>query len=263
VAILSRGYGSDRGPNDEALLLQENLPDVPHLQGADRVALALGAVEELGSEILILDDGFQHRRLGRTLDILVIDATRPWGYGHLLPRGLLRESPRGLRRAGAVVVTRSDQVSDQQKQLLCSEIQHLAPRVPVMEACHRPMEWLQSGGANKPLPAVHGEVGAFCGIGNPQAFRRTLESLGITVGEFQIFPDHHRYQPPDIEELQKWAGRLPKEWPILTTQKDLVKLRLKRLDEKELLALRIGLHIEKGEEAFHQLLNNVVTPLAV
>src|SRR5262249_43603746 len=89
VAILSRGYGSSDGPNDEARVLEENLPDVPHLQGADRVALAEIAVEELDSELLILDDGFQHRRLARDLDMVLIDATQPWGHDFLLPRGLL------------------------------------------------------------------------------------------------------------------------------------------------------------------------------
>ena len=98
VAILSRGYGAASGPNDEALLLEENLPDVPHLQGADRVETATTAVEELESEVLVLDDGFQHRRLGRDLDVVLIDATCPWGYGHLLPRGLCANR----RRACAV-----------------------------------------------------------------------------------------------------------------------------------------------------------------
>src|SRR5207244_12530469 len=106
VALLSRGYGSQAGRNDEALVLEENLPDVPHLQGPDRAALAQVAVEELDSEILVLDDGFQHRRLHRDLDIVLIDATCPWGYGHLLPRGLLREPISSLKRAHVAMLTR-------------------------------------------------------------------------------------------------------------------------------------------------------------
>src|SRR5262245_1460980 len=109
VAVLSRGYGAEHGPNDEALVLEENLPDVPHLQGADRVALARTAVEELESEVLVLDDGLQHRRLARDLDVVLVDATAPWGHGFLFPRGLLREAAGGLRRAGVVVLTRCDQ----------------------------------------------------------------------------------------------------------------------------------------------------------
>ena len=108
VAILSRGYGGPDGGgrNDEALVLEENLPDVPQLQGADRVALAHVAVEELESEVLVLDDGFQHRRLARDLDVVLIDATNPWGHGHLFPRGLLREPVSSLRRADVLVLTR-------------------------------------------------------------------------------------------------------------------------------------------------------------
>ena len=98
-------YGAAHGQNDEALVLEMNLPDVPHYQGADRVALAAAAVEQSESEVLVLDDGFQHRRLARDLDVVLVDATAPWGHGYLFPRGLLRESPRGLARAGAVVLT--------------------------------------------------------------------------------------------------------------------------------------------------------------
>ncbi len=112
VAVLSRGYGAEHGPNDEALVLEENLPDVPHLQGADRAALARSAIEELESELLVLDDGFQHRRLCRDLDVVLIDATAPWGHGRLLPRGLLREPKTGLRRAHLVALTRCDQAGD-------------------------------------------------------------------------------------------------------------------------------------------------------
>ena len=111
VAILSRGYGGDGGRNDEAMLLEENLPDVPHLQGPDRVQLAGTAVEELESELLVLDDGFQHRRLRRDLDVVLVDATNPWGYGYLFPRGSLREPVSSLRRASVVMITRADRVS--------------------------------------------------------------------------------------------------------------------------------------------------------
>ncbi len=107
VAILSRGYGSAGGHNDEALVLFANLNDVPHLQDADRVRSAHIALEELESEVLVLDDGFQHRRLVRDLDLVLIDATNPWGHGYLLPRGLLREPIRGLRRADLVLLERA------------------------------------------------------------------------------------------------------------------------------------------------------------
>ena len=117
----------NRGRNDEALVLEENLPDVPHLQGADRVALARTAIEELESEMLVLDDGFQHRRLARDLDLVLIDATAPWGHGQLLPRGLLREPKTGLRRANVVALTRCDQAGDAELRGCGSRSPGLAP----------------------------------------------------------------------------------------------------------------------------------------
>src|SRR5439155_19167529 len=112
VAVLSRGYGAREGRNDEALVLEANLPDVPHLQGADRVALARVAVEELESEVLVLDDGFQHRRLARDLDLVLLDALDPFGLGRIFPRGLLREPVGSLKRAGVVVISRADLVDE-------------------------------------------------------------------------------------------------------------------------------------------------------
>src|SRR5262249_58524030 len=122
-----RGYGSEQGRNDEALVLEENLPDVPHLQGPDRAALAAAAVTELESEGLVLDDGFQHRRLARDLDLVLIDATNPWGHGYLFPRGLLREPASGLRRAGAVLLTRCDQTSEKNRGRIRGEVARYRP----------------------------------------------------------------------------------------------------------------------------------------
>src|SRR5262249_54817077 len=114
VAILSRGYGATQGCNDEAMVLEENLPDVPHLQGPDRVELAKTAIEELEREALALDDGFQPRRRGRALALVLIDAPARWGHGSLLPRGLLREPIRSLRRAHLAIVTRCDMVGPEE-----------------------------------------------------------------------------------------------------------------------------------------------------
>ena len=108
VALISRGYGHAGGINDEGLVLEENLPDVPHLQDPDRVRLADIAVAELETELIILDDGFQHRRLARDLDLVMLDALDPFGLGRLFPRGLLREPVSSLRRASAVILSRAD-----------------------------------------------------------------------------------------------------------------------------------------------------------
>jgi tetraacyldisaccharide 4'-kinase len=260
VAILSRGYGAGAGRNDEAMVLEENLPDVPHLQGPDRAALATTAVEELDSEVLVLDDAFQHRRLARNLDVVLIDATNPWGHGYLLPRGLLREPPSSLRRAGVVVLTRCDQVDIAERGRLREEVARLAPDVPVAEATHRPFE-LGNGDLAAPLDRLRDRpVAAFCGIGNPEAFRRTLRDLGADVVAFRTFPDHHAYTRANVDDLRAWARLQTTDCVVVTTQKDLVKLRLTDLGGRELWALRIELHVEVGKDEFDRRLEEAIRP---
>ena len=255
VAVLSRGYGAESGPNDEALVLEENLPDVPHLQGKDRVALAKAAIEELESELLVLDDGFQHRRLFRDLDLVLIDATRPWGYGRLLPRGLLREPKTGLRRAHLVALTRCDQVGEAEKAKLRQEIARLAPGVPVIETTHRPIGLVNSAGETAPLEALRGRpTAAFCGVGNPESFRRTLADCGADVRDFRVYPDHHAYTREDVDDLRAWARGLPADCHVIVTQKDLVKLRLSRLGDRPLWSLRVRLHVEAGADELERRL---------
>jgi len=262
VAILSRGYqpsGNTGSRNDEALVLEQNLPDVPHLQGADRAALAQLAVAELESEVLILDDGFQHRRLARDLDIVLLDATEPWGYGHYFPRGLLREGPASLRRADAIVLTRCDQVAVVERGRLRRDAQRHAPQATLVESVHRPLDWIDADGHSVPLEQLQARpVSAFCGLGNPEAFRRSLTALGMAPLDFRTFPDHHAYTRTDVQDLHAWARKQPADAVLATTQKDLVKLRLTQLGGKELWALRIGLHLEAGREAFDAHLEQVV-----
>ncbi|MEI7686651.1 MAG: tetraacyldisaccharide 4'-kinase [Planctomycetota bacterium] len=259
VAILSRGYGAEQGPNDEALVLEENCPDVPHLQGSDRAALAKTAVEELESELLILDDGFQHRRLRRDLDLVLIDATCPWGHGYLFPRGLLRESSTSLRRAHAVLITRCGAATPEAVQAVRRDIEQAAPGLAIIESDHQPAAWVNSAQEQKPANAFHGQaVAGFCGLGNPDAFRRTLTDLGCDVTAWRTFPDHYAYARSDIEDLRAWARALPAGAIVATTQKDLVKIRLDRIGERELWALKIELAIRSGQEALDRLLEKTL-----
>jgi tetraacyldisaccharide 4'-kinase len=248
VALLSRGYGADSGRNDEAMVLEENLPDVPHLQGADRVALARTAVEELESEVLVLDDGFQHRRLARDLDLALIDATRPLQHEYLFPRGLLREPVGGLNRAGLVILTRADQVEAESLDRQRRWLKERFPVLPVVAAIHAPEE---TDLKNKP-------VGAFCGIGNPEAFRRTLTDLGADVAAFRAFPDHHAYTRADVDDLRTWAATLPPDAVLATTQKDFVKLRLPDLADRPLRAVRIRMRFLDGEDLLRDKLRAAV-----
>jgi tetraacyldisaccharide 4'-kinase len=256
VAILSRGYGAQGGRNDEALVLEDNLPDVPHLQGADRVRWAQAAIEELDSEVLVLDDGFQHRRLARDLDLVLLDATDPWGGNRLLPRGLLREPAAGLRRASVVVLTRCDQAAPEELTRLRDQVDRLAPGVPVVQTTHRPLDLVDSDGNAVPSDELRGRpVAAFCGLGNPAAFRRTLLDLGAELRDFRAFPDHHPYSRRDVDELHSWAAGCLAETLIVTTQKDLVKVRLPRLADRPLAALRVRLHVGAGQDVLHRRLD--------
>ncbi len=252
VAILSRGYragAGDMGRNDEAMLLEENLPDVPHLQDRDRAAIAAVAVEELESEMLVLDDGFQHRRLARDLDIVLIDATNPWGYGFLFPRGALREPTRYLGRAGLVMITHGDRADSN----ALEEIRQCIKRhtnAPISVTRHQPRELTNPAGVAD-LETLRGRpVAAFAGIGNPKAFRQTLEGLGATVTELRVFPDHHNYTKEDVQDLQQWASERVPNAIIATTQKDMVKLRIPELAGRPLWAVRIGLEFIEGQEEF-------------
>lgn len=255
VAILSRGYGAEAGRNDEALVLEENLPDVPHLQGADRVASAQVAVEELEAELLLLDDGFQHRRLRRDFDLVLLDATNPWGHGRVFPRGLLREPKSGLRRASAVLLTRWDQAATTEREQLRSEASHLLAGKPVLPCRHAPRVLVQAGQADTPIAALRGRpIAAFCGLGNPASFFRSLSDLGARLLQTRVFPDHHAYSRADVDDLVKWARSLPADAWLVTSQKDLVKLRVDQLGPLPLFALKIEMEPLEDPQPLHDAL---------
>jgi len=241
VAILSRGYGQSGGMNDEGRVLEDNLPDVPHLQGADRVALARIAAEELEAEALVLDDGFQHRRLARDLDLVLLDALDPFGLGRIFPRGLLREPVGSLYRAGVVILSRADLIDEEARRAIRTEAETRAGTLRWAEARHAPRDLIDGQGLSSPLDRLDGlRVAAFCGLGNPEGFRRTLLGMGVTIAGFRAFPDHHPYAAADVADLAGWARSLGAEL-ALTTQKDSVKLRTLALGPVPLCALRIGL----------------------
>jgi tetraacyldisaccharide 4'-kinase len=248
VAILSRGYGQSTGLNDEGRVLDENLLDVPQLQDRDRAQLARIAVEELEAELLVLDDGFQHRRLARELDVVLLDALDPFGLGRLFPRGLLREPVRALRRAGVVVLSRADLVTGSDRAKIRREAERRAGPLRWVEARHAPLELVDASGRLRPLDDLgHGSIAAFCGIGNPAGFRRTLEPRCAVLVGFRTFPDHHLYNAADVADLAAWSRSLGADL-VLTTQKDLVKLRACALGPIPLSALRIGLEITRGAD---------------
>ncbi len=254
VTILSRGFGSVMGYlNDESRVIEENLPDVPLLQGADRTAMGQIAIDELETEVLLLDDGMQHRTLARNLEIVLIDATDPFGGGWLLPAGLLREPKSALRRAHAILITHSDLVEPFVLEQLHKSVSRIAPKAVIAHAVHEPISWMDAILPGEPLPLTErppGPVAILCGIGNPDGFVTTLERLGLKVTHQKRFKDHHEYTKLDIQELEAWAKKLPLGTWLATTQKDMVKLKLGGLGWRKMLALRIGLKLTTGRDRF-------------
>jgi tetraacyldisaccharide 4'-kinase len=247
VTLISRGYGSRGGPNDEALELAAQLPDVPHLQNADRVAAAHDALRQNPRQVLLLDDAFQHRRIARDLDIVLLDALEPFGYGHLLPRGLLREPVEGLKRAHVIGLSRADAVSLARREEIRLQARQLAPGALWIELAHQPRGLLSSSGSRMELSEIRGErVAAFCGIGNPAGFCHTLSSCGVDVAALREFPDHSAYAPSAMRDLEAWLSRAPGITAVLCTRKDLVKIPRETLAGLPLWAVDMELEITRG-----------------
>jgi tetraacyldisaccharide 4'-kinase len=240
VAILSRGYGgSSRGAlaivsdgekcllspevaGDEPVLLAERLPGVPVVVGRNRYAAGMLAIKHFGVKVIVLDDGFQHVQLARDLDILLLDARRPFGNGRLFPRGNLRERPTALARAHATVFTRWNPDSTHPS---------AAPRLPpltspIFYSQHQPVDLrVLNDGQILPLTALKGRrILAFCGIGTPDHFHQTLQQLEAEVVTRVTFPDHHPFVRSELEPLIQQARDRGADI-LVTTEKDGVRLR--------------------------------------
>jgi tetraacyldisaccharide 4'-kinase len=223
------------------------------------VKSARTACEAHRAQVLILDDGFQHRRLAREIDIVLVDALDPWGAGHLLPRGLLREPKSALARADLVVLTRADQCAPGKKESLVEEIHRASRARPLIEASFQPVGLTNTSGEKAPTDSIAGSVAAFCGIGNPDGFRATLRSAGIEtrlVG-FRTFFDHYHYASNDLADLARWAKGLGAD-ALITTQKDLVKIPQTELAGLPLWALSIRAKITSGQDQLDGLLERLI-----
>jgi tetraacyldisaccharide 4'-kinase len=258
----TEGVPSSRGEqlNDEAAELATKLPGVPHIQNPDRVAAAKQALQADPRQVLILDDAFQHRRIARDLDIVLLDALEPFGYGHLLPRGLLREPIASLKRAHVVALSRSDAVSEARCREIQTQVERLAPQAAWLELAHQPTALVSHGGEKHDVAAWRDKrVAAFCGIGNPAGFRHTLAECGLDVADFRELPDHFAYPAASIEELEQWAGKLTGIEALVCTRKDLVKLPRELLGGVPLVALEIELAVLAGREQLERMLGDLMS----
>lgn len=260
VAIVSRGYrrGDDEF-NDEALELQARLPDVPHVQDADRARAARVAVQQCGAELVLMDDGFQHRRLHRDLDLVVVDATCPFGYDALLPRGLLREPVQGLSRADAVLLSRCDSVDPHSLGQIEQRIAALAPHVSVVRTAHQASALLVHPDRYESLHRVAGKrVAVLSAIGNPAALVETVRHCGAEVVATRFLPDHDPYRPETVRQIESWLSSLEEVDWVICTHKDLVKLRTDQLAEKPLAAVTIELAVSSDGAPLQSALESVL-----
>ena len=169
---------------------------------------------------MLLDDGFQHRRLARELDIVTIDSTVPFGYGKLLPAGLLREPVSSLKRADAAVITRCDQIAEAELNQIEDKLRRMNPEMVIARSIHKPICAKSSENKEIAVEQLQGKkIFAFCGIGNPSAFLNTIKAIGANLAGSKIYNDHHHYTDSDINDIHTQAKRSGADL-ILSTQKD-------------------------------------------
>ncbi|MDE2238287.1 MAG: tetraacyldisaccharide 4'-kinase, partial [Elusimicrobia bacterium] len=271
--ILSRGYGRtgqakrvtalvDGKPaawsecGDEPWLLQRCLAGqgVPILVSSDRFRAGERAVRAHGARVLILDDGFQHLRLRRDLDVVLLNALDPFGGGAVLPLGRLREPPSALRRAGLIVLTHADAVTPDKLRKLEERVRRRNPTAPILRAVHRPDALLTArGGELRPPSSLKGQrLASLCGLAEPAAFETLLERLGAVIEQRWRFPDHHPYTDKDLRSVARLGDGLP----VVTTAKDLARLPSGWESSLpcELLVLTIRLEFIEGGEAWERAL---------
>ncbi len=254
-AVLTRGYGKD-----ECRMIKEDLPGVPVFVGQDRVLSAARATRE-EKNVLVLDDGFQHRRIKRDLDIVLLDSVSFSGSNSLFPRGTLREPVSSLNRADMFVLTKIDMAGEERKRFILKKLEKIAPGKPVVTARHMPSALSDPAGGGYSMEDLKGErVCIVSGIGDPDYFEFITNTLGV-AGVLRIdYADHHSYTQDDISRIcDKCAGSRVEK--IITTRKDYVKM--KDLDvssvEKKLFILDIVINITEGEEKISAGLNSVIS----
>ncbi|MDI6784417.1 MAG: tetraacyldisaccharide 4'-kinase [bacterium] len=278
VAILSRGYkranpaelclvsdyekvvGNWREAGDEPYLLAESLPGVAVIVGNKRKISGEYAIKNLNAELLILDDGFSHQQVARTLNLVLIDATKPFSNEQCLPAGLLREPISSLTRADVIVLTKTKLGMNYSN--LVTRIHQFIPSIPIFFSTTSPSRVVEiSSKAEHPVSMLMREpIVAFAGIANPTAFRDTLQELNAEVKRWFPFPDHYVYTENDINSLLEQAAQDKCRY-LVTTQKDAVKVRdlLEKFAEykQQFLTLEINIEIENGTE-FYTLINNKI-----
>ena len=285
VAVLLRGYrrqyrtsttvvsdgvqilGSIEECGDEAMMIARAVPGCIVIVGKDRYAAGCAAIRMMGvsTGMLILDDGFQHRRLNRDLDIVTLDSTQPLGTGKFLPAGTLREPAAVLKRADIVFLTRTDQQlapalkSTEPSAPKSSVLEGIVDSDKIVESRHCPTALYElKSGQPAPLDRLCGQrLLAVCGIGAPGAFAETLRQLGANQVILLAFPDHHRYSSEDYRRIRIRSDEIGADM-IVTTEKDAE--RMTGFEGLQCFVLAVALEITKNHTGFSQRLMQAIHP---
>lgn len=248
-AVVLRGYKARHGMSDEAKLLAQ-LTGATVIANPDRLAGAQAAAEQ-GATVIVLDDAFQHQRIRRNLEIVLVDATDPFGLGHCLPRGLLREPLSALCDAHAIVITRSNCVTPETLAQLAKRLAKLAPQASIHRAQHQADNLIGPDGKTSQAADLAGTgFVAFCGIGNPGSFFDSLRKLNINVLAEVAMDDHCHYSSEEMERLRQQARQCGAR-AFVTTQKDYVKIEPPGLPGP-LWQLAMEIDITDGKELLRQ-----------
>ena len=224
VTVLAKGRAvSLEEAGDEALMLYRMLEPagVPVLVSTDRFAAGTTAVAELGADIILLDDGFQHFAVERDADIVLVNATAPFSTDNALPRGNLREPASALARAAAVIITHCEQVPQDAIDSLRAEIRELAPRAEIIESIHSPEAFINPAATEQiDLNALKGrQAVALSAIGDPASFENALKKMKIGLKQIWRYPDHHVFTAKELAAAQQAREGLP----LITTYKDFAR----------------------------------------
>jgi tetraacyldisaccharide 4'-kinase len=243
---------------DEPYMLANNLKDVVVLVDKDRVKSGLFAIDKMGVDTLLLDDGLQYLHLKHRLDIVLVDRQAPFGNEFLLPRGTLREPPRNLRRASYVFITKSTGASNER---LIARIRRYNRTAEIIECAHKPLHLqdVVSGGI-VPLGKLNDAyIGSFCGIAAPERFENGLKELGAKIEIAKRFIDHHRYSETEIQSFISRCLRRDLEM-IVTTEKDAVRFPRLTKTEVPIYFLRVEIEILSGHESWEHCVNRICKP---
>jgi len=225
-AVLMRGYRSVNDASDEQMLLERALGGeaLPVMVDPDRVRGAEKAIAKYPEvDVFLLDDGMQHRRVARDVEIVVISAVEPFGYGRVLPRGLLRESLTGLRRAQAIVITHANEVEAEKLKEIEGEVRRVGAAAPIFRADHRHVS-LRASEQSMPMDVLK-QTPYFlaCGIGSPESLLWQLQKYGGNCVGHRFFSDHHHFTASDLDEITTQAKAAGAKG-IVVTEKDWMKL---------------------------------------